>query len=169
VGVHTQAQERRCGGDYLHRGSRSEPRARSDLTHCRALDMTVTACEGHRAGNAIVAHWEIPPATRVVRGNTEILARIMDAVPQLIWSTTPNGLLEYGNSAWKSAVTADCGVPVESALLPRLHDADQEAWRQQWLAALRTGQAYEFEYRLETLAHDSRRWLLERGTPVRDA
>jgi len=131
--------------------------------------MTVTACEGHRAANTIVAHWEIPPANRVSRGNTEILAKIMDSVPQLIWSTTPNGLLEYGNSAWKSAVSADYGVPVESALLPRLHNADQEAWRQQWLAALRTGEAYEFEYRLETLTQDSRRWLLERGTPVRDA
>lgn len=130
--------------------------------------MTVTACEGHRARNDIVAHWEIPPANRSYRGNTEILARIMDSVPQLIWSATPNGLLEYGNSAWKSAVTADCGVSVESALLPRLHDADQEPWRQQWLAALRTGEAYELEYRLETLTHDSRRWLLERGTPVRD-
>jgi len=139
--------------------------------------MTVTACEGHRggngeshrAGNGIVAHWEIPPANRVFRGNAEILARIMDSVPQLIWSTTPNGLLEYGNSAWKSAVTADCGMALETALLPRLHAADQEAWRQQWLAALRTGESYEFEYRLETLTHDSRRWLLERGTPVRDA
>jgi len=54
-------------------------------------------------------------------------------------------------------------------LLPRLYDADQDLWRQRWAAALRTGQAYECEYRLETLTHDSRRWLLERGTPVRDA
>lgn len=131
--------------------------------------MTVTACEGHRAGNVIVAHWEIPPGNRPARGNTEIVARIMDSVPHLIWSTTPHGLLEYGNSAWKVAVTADCGVPVENALLPRLHCADQEAWRRQWLAALRNGQAYECEYRLESGAHDSRRWLLERGTPVRDA
>src|SRR3569833_3344237 len=131
--------------------------------------MTVTACEGLWVGFVFVVFWVFFFAFCSVRGNSDILARIMDAVPHLILSTTPSGLLEYGNSAWMAAISADCGGPVESALLPRLHDADQEAWRRQWLAALRSGQAYEFEYRLETLTHNSRRWLLERGTPVRDA
>lgn len=129
--------------------------------------MTVTACEGHRGANAIVALWEAPAGSRLTHG-AEILAKIIDSVPLLIWSATPDGLLEYGNSAWKSAIASEWGVPVERTLAAQLHRDDQEPWRERWRAALRSGQSYEFEYRLGGRADDLQRWMLERGSPVRD-
>lgn len=130
--------------------------------------MTVSAREGNRGANAIVAHWEAPVGSRVGRG-AEVMAKVIDSVPVLIWSATPDGLLEYGNSAWNSAIASEWGVPVDCALSTRLHRDDLEPWRERWHAALRSGQSYEFEYRLEGRVEDSRRWMLERGRPVRDS
>ena len=129
--------------------------------------MTLTAREDKRGPNAIIAHWEAPAGSRVGR-NSEILVKIIDSVPLMIWSATPDGLLEYGNSAWNSAIAADWGLPVDRVLSARIHCDDQDPWRERWRTALRSGQSYEFEYRLEGRAENSRRWMLERGNPVRD-
>ena len=95
----------------------------------------------------------------------EVLA---DAMPQLVWSTTANGLVDYFNRGW----CAFTGHPPErsygSRWLNFLHPDDLAATELCWLDAVSAGKSYEIEYRL--LRHDGAyRWMLARGEPMRDA
>ena len=92
---------------------------------------------------------------------------LTDAMPQMVWSTLPDGYHDYYNAQWY----AFTGVPVGStdgeAWNGMFHPEDQERAWQRWRHSLATGDPYEVEYRLRR--HDGTyRWTLGRALPVRD-
>ena len=92
---------------------------------------------------------------------------LTDAMPQMVWSTLPDGYHDYYNAQWY----AFTGVPVGSTdgegWNGMFHPDDQEAAWERWRHSLATGQRYEIEYRLR---HNSGeyRWVLGRALPVRN-
>jgi signal transduction histidine kinase len=98
----------------------------------------------------------------------EGLARLLDVVPHIVWSATPDGCLDYFNSTWSRLIGAVRGEAVEAAMMKRLHANDQQRWCQNWRDALESGEPYEIEYRLQ-FEREPAHCYLERGTPVRQA
>ncbi|MGE0594038.1 MAG: PAS domain S-box protein [Vicinamibacterales bacterium] len=95
------------------------------------------------------------------------LRGLSDAVPQILWTSLPDGGRDFLNSRW----TDYTGVPVEASLdlgwLEQAHPDDRDRVRVAWLDAVRAGQAFEAEYRLRR--HDGAyRWFSVRAVPVRD-
>ena len=92
--------------------------------------------------------------------------QLADAMPQMVWSTLPDGLHDYYNAQWY----AFTGVPVGSTdgegWNGMFHPDDQERAWARWRHSLETGEPYEIEYRLR---HHSGvyRWTLGRALPVR--
>lgn len=91
-----------------------------------------------------------------------------DTMPQMVWSTLPDGHHDYYNARWYEYT----GVPLQSTdgegWNAMFHPDDQDAAWERWRYCLKTGAPYEVEYRLRR--HDGiYRWTLGRAMPIRDA
>jgi len=93
--------------------------------------------------------------------------QMIDAMPQLVWSTPPDGQTDIFNRRWFEYT----GLSLENSVGNRwalvVHPDDREAAATRWRQSLETGEPYEIEYRLRR--YDGQyRWFLARGHAVRD-
>lgn len=92
---------------------------------------------------------------------------LADTMPQMIWSTLPDGDHDYFNAQWYRFTGVPDGSTDGEGWAGMFHEEDQpEAWKR-WRHSLETGEPYEVEYRLRR--HDGvYRWVLGRALPIRD-
>ena len=93
---------------------------------------------------------------------------IADSMPQMVWSSRPDGHHDYYNARWYAFTGAAEGTTLGDAWGEMIHPEDQERARDAWRASLSTGEPYEVEYRL--LHHSGAyAWTLSRAMPIRNA
>ncbi|CAE6519781.1 unnamed protein product [Rhizoctonia solani] len=93
--------------------------------------------------------------------------QICDCLPQLVWTTRPDGYHTYYNKGWYEYTGAD---PHDSAGLGwqgLFHPDDMPAAGMAWSHALRTGEMYETNYRCRR-RDGTYRWMVGRALPMRD-
>ena len=92
---------------------------------------------------------------------------LADAMPQMVWSTKPDGLHDYYNARWYEFTGAPFGSTDGEGWNDMFHPEDQERAWSRWRHSLATGDPYEIEYRLK---HHSGvyRWTLGRAMPIFD-
>ncbi|HET9429083.1 MAG TPA: PAS domain-containing protein [Allosphingosinicella sp.] len=105
------------------------------------------------------------PATLAV-GNISF-RHLADAMPQMVWSTLPDGSHDYYNAQWYAFTGAPPGSTDGEGWNDMFHPADQERAWARWRHSLRTGEPYEIEYRLRHHSGEYR-WTLGRALPVRN-
>jgi PAS domain S-box-containing protein len=93
---------------------------------------------------------------------------LTDAMPQMVWSTLPNGFHDYYNARWYEFTGVPHGSTDGEGWNDMFHPDDQERAWQRWRHSLATGENYEIEYRLKHCSGEYR-WTLGRALPVRDA
>ena len=92
---------------------------------------------------------------------------LADAMPQMVWSTQPDGFHDYYNARWYEFTGVAPGSTDGEGWNGMFHPDDQpKAW-QAWRHSLETGDPYEIEYRLRN-ANGEYRWTLGRALPIRD-
>lgn len=94
---------------------------------------------------------------------------ISDSMPQMVWSSRPDGVHDYFNARWHDFT----GAPKDAERLgdawgEMIHPDDRDQARTTWQQALASGDPYEMEYRLR---HHSGHhvWTLARAMPIRNA
>ena len=92
---------------------------------------------------------------------------ITDTMPQIVWSTRPDGHHDYFNQRWYDLTGTRPEQTEGQGWIPVFHPDDQMAAWQRWRHSLATGEPYEIEYRLR-MADDSYRWMLGRALPIRN-
>ncbi|HWH21954.1 MAG TPA: PAS domain-containing protein, partial [Allosphingosinicella sp.] len=101
------------------------------------------------------------------RAKASRLRRILDSIPQMVWTNEPDGRQSYYNKQWYSFT----GLPREDARSVRrselLHPADRDRALEAWRSSLASGEPYEAEFRLRHHSGQYRR-VLSRGWPQRD-
>ncbi len=106
-------------------------------------------------------------AERALREREEHYRFMADAIPQLVWTATPDGALDYVNARWIEY----CGLPSEEALGSRwgsvAHPEDLPGMAEAWRASLATGEPYAAEARIRG-RDGAYRWFLNRAVPLRD-
>ncbi len=86
------------------------------------------------------------------------------SLPQVIWSTRPDGEFEYTNPAWNEYLAVD---PLQPGLWENiLHPEDTETILPQWREALAAGRAFEFQARLKRASDGTFRCFLCRSLPL---
>jgi PAS domain S-box-containing protein len=105
-------------------------------------------------------------AERVLRESEEQFRTIADAMPQMVWSTLPDGYHDYYNRQWYDFTGVPRGATDGEAWNAMFHPEDQPRAWDVWRRSLRTGEAYEIEYRLRHRSGEYR-WVLGRALPVR--
>ena len=92
---------------------------------------------------------------------------LADAMPQMVWSTQPDGFHDYYNARWYEFTGVPAGTTDGEGWNDMFHVDDQERAWTVWRHSLETGEPYEIEYRLK---HHSGtyRWALGRAVAIRD-
>lgn len=93
--------------------------------------------------------------------------QLADAMPQMVWSTQPDGAHDYYNAQWYAFTGVPEGSTDGEGWNGMFHPDDQERAWERWRHSLETGVAYEIEYRLRHYSGEYR-WTLGRALPVRD-
>jgi PAS domain S-box-containing protein len=95
--------------------------------------------------------------------------RVMTAaMPQMVWTTLPDGFHDYYNDRWYEFTGMPYGSTDGEGWNDVFHPDDRERAWTRWRHSLETGEPYEIEYRLRH--HDGAyRWTLGRAMPIRDA
>ena len=89
------------------------------------------------------------------------------SLPQVIWSTGPDGQFEYTNPAWTDYLGAES---VQTGGWESvMHPDDVDSLLPKWREATSAGQAFDFQVRLKSAADGAFRCFLCRSVPLFDA
>jgi PAS domain S-box-containing protein len=93
---------------------------------------------------------------------------LADAMPQIVFTASPNGSIDYFNRKWYE-LTGTLGGPVDDdTWLDALHPSDRIGSLQSWRDDVRAGRPHEHEGRFWSARDGTYRWFLARALPVRD-
>jgi PAS domain S-box-containing protein len=147
-----------------------EPHNQPGIRKTLLLHATPVHDSNGQVTGAVVSQVDI---TRQIR--TEVALReseakfrtITDAMPQMVWSTLPDGSHEYFNQRCYEFTGVPHGALDGNAWADMLHPDDLERTWKRWQHSLSTGETYEILYRLR---HHSgqHRWTLARALPIHD-
>lgn len=126
-------------------------------------DAAVASLERSRA-----AHDHAREQARVMQELASMNRRfdtLADALPQLVWSSPPDGLSDYFSSQWCQFTGAPATASHGMGWLDFVHPEDKPAATRAWGDSVATALPYEVKYRLRR--HDGAWcWMLARGAPV---
>lgn len=108
-----------------------------------------------------------PSASPPVQAGNISFQQLADAMPQMVWSTLPDGAHDYYNAQWYAFTGVPRGSTDGDGWNGMFHPDDQERAWARWRHSLSTGEPYEIEYRLRHSSGEYR-WTLGRALPVRD-
>jgi PAS domain S-box-containing protein len=115
----------------------------------------------------VMAQLELRRALRKQQQSESQFRAVTDSMPQMVWSTLPDGFHDYYNARWYEFTGVAAGSTDGEGWSGMFHPDDQgRAWTR-WRHSLATGEPYEIEYRLR---HRSGvyRWTLGRAMAIRD-
>ena len=92
---------------------------------------------------------------------------LADTMPQMVWSTLPDGYHDYYNARWYEFTGAPQGTTDGEGWNDMFHPDDQERAWAEWRHSLCTGEDYQIEYRLKHF-DGTYRWVLGRALPIRN-
>jgi PAS domain S-box-containing protein len=106
-------------------------------------------------------------AEEALRSSERSLNSIIDAVPELAWSTRPDGFVEFLNHRWLNYT----GLTAEDAhgwnWVVALHPADKDGLIEYWKTLMVSGEPGQYEARLRRF-DGAYRWFLFRALPLKD-
>ncbi|GLV24393.1 sensor histidine kinase [Sphingobium sp. Cam5-1] len=148
-----------------------DDKPRGDLTLLQRQGLSLLArqvmmeLEGRRRDQDIIAQ-QVKDAEAVAESD-RLFRTLADTMPQMVWSTLPDGYHDYYNARWYEYTGAAEHSTDGDGWNGNFHPDDRErAWKC-WRHSLKTGEPYEIEYRL--LHHSGEyRWTLGRALPIRD-
>jgi len=122
----------------------------------------------HRARRRVVDITEHMRSVQALRESEQRWRSLTEALPQLVWTATPDGACDYFSMQW----TQFTGVPEIHLLgwqwMEVLHPDDREPTRQLWTNSVAGRGPYDVEYRV-CRTDGEYRWFKTRGVPIRDS
>ncbi len=107
-------------------------------------------------------------AEEALRASEERFRTVTEAIPQMVWTATPDGALDYVNGRAVIFFEQPDNVIIGWGWEGLLHPDDLPRCLGKWLRSLQTGEPYETEFRLRR-ADGVYRWHIARALPVRNS
>jgi PAS domain S-box-containing protein len=92
---------------------------------------------------------------------------LADSLPQLVWTTLPDGTPDYFNSRWAEEIGSSLQCTNGHGFLHFLHPDDRERCGAAWKKSIDTGSVLQMECRLR--GQNDSKWYICRAVPVRSA
>ena len=106
-------------------------------------------------------------AQRALDESQDRMRFVLESLPILVWTATPDGIRDYFNQRWLQFTGRSAEESMHSGWRQDIHPDDREQVERIWSEAVAQGTTYQVEYRLRR--HDGQyRWLLMRGLPRRN-
>ncbi|MEM1394612.1 MAG: PAS domain-containing protein, partial [Cyanobacteria bacterium P01_H01_bin.150] len=93
---------------------------------------------------------------------------LADSMPQIVWTSRPDGFLDYYNQRWFDYTGMTLEQTIGWGWQPVLHPEDLQKCVDVWSESVRTGNEYSIEYRFKRASDGEYRWFLGRAIPLRD-
>ncbi len=106
-------------------------------------------------------------AERALKDSEAKFRTMTDAMPQMVWSATPDGKQDYINQQWFRFTGAEQSAQAGEGWLDYVHADDIARVRDLWWKSLAQGNDFEAQFRLHHVS-GVYRWALGRALPVRD-
>ncbi|MEG8057180.1 PAS domain-containing protein [Sphingomonas faeni] len=106
-------------------------------------------------------------ARRTLEASDLKFRTLADTMPQMVWSTLPDGFHDYFNARWYEFTGTPVGTTDGEGWNDMFHPDDQDRAWAIWRQSLDTGEPYNIEYRLRHF-DGTYRWVLGRALPVRN-
>ncbi|MBV9842189.1 MAG: PAS domain-containing protein, partial [Sphingomonadaceae bacterium] len=104
---------------------------------------------------------------RLAASDREARSRLLaDAMPQMVWSSRPDGYTDYFSARWYEFTGLAEGETDGFRWPTVLHAEDRQRAGETWQRAIESGNPYETEYRMRRTDGEYR-WVLARGLPLR--
>ncbi|KXU31994.1 histidine kinase [Sphingobium sp. 22B] len=148
-----------------------DDRPREGLTDVQRQGISLLArqvmveLEGRRRDRDVIARQQRD--AQAVAESDRMFRTLADTMPQMVWSTLPDGYHDYYNARWYEFTGVPLGSTDGEGWNGMFHPEDQERAWERWRHSLKTGEPYEIEYRLRHHSGDYR-WTLGRALPIRD-
>jgi PAS domain S-box-containing protein len=110
----------------------------------------------------------IKSAEEAVQNSESQFRQLADSMPQMVWTATPDGSIDYYNRRWYDYTGMNFQQSKDWGWGPVLHPDDLQNTIDQWTTAFTTNGPYEIEYRFKR-ADGVYRWHLGRARAIRDA
>jgi PAS domain S-box-containing protein len=111
---------------------------------------------------------ELKRAHQTIRQSEQRFRLLSESIPQIVWTATPSGDVDYCSPQWFQYCGAAAGGIPGTGWLDILHPEDHGTGLDDWQRALRDGDRFESQQRLRRASDGSYRWHLFRGVPLRD-
>ncbi len=133
------------------------------LSHC--LSIGVAEAVSAYADESDDVRRTLSTTERELESSELRLRTITESVPQIIWTATADGSVDWFNRRWLEYSGLSLAESVGVGWLSAVHEEDRARVGEHWSRACREGTPYEFEYRIRR--HDQgSRWFLGRATRV---
>lgn len=149
-----------------------DDKPRAGLTPLQSQGLTLLArqvmveLEGRRRDREMIARQSRD--AQALAESDRLFRTLADTMPQMVWSTLPDGFHDYYNARWYEYTGVPEGSTDGEGWNGMFHPEDQDRAWQRWRQSLETGESYEIEYRLRHHSGDYR-WTLGRALPIHDA
>jgi len=94
------------------------------------------------------------------------LRQLTETIPQMLWSATPTGSIDYCNNRLLDYTGFSANEVMGSGWTRMLHPDDIERAKNVWLTSIETGAPYHVEVRTIHAADGKYRWLLTSALPL---
>ncbi|WP_428330900.1 PAS domain-containing sensor histidine kinase [Mucilaginibacter sp.] len=92
---------------------------------------------------------------------------LADSVPSVVWTSTPDGQLDYINKRWTERGAKPLAEALGMGWVDTLHPDDVKATELAWTESLKTGNPYQIEFRIRDNTGEYRWWLV-RALPLKN-
>ncbi len=96
------------------------------------------------------------------------LRELADSLPQLVWSSRPDGAFDYLSRQWLEYTGVAEPEQLGDGWLHQVSPDDRERVRTEWSAAVKSGATFDSELRIRS-ANGVHRWFKARAALIRDA
>ncbi|TXK47452.1 PAS domain-containing protein [Pontibacter qinzhouensis] len=93
---------------------------------------------------------------------------VMESLPLMTWTTTPEGLVDYYNQRWFDYTGSNLEEMRDWGWEKFIHPADAKTTKDLWLHCVATGSTFTIQSRWKSGKDGSYRWFLARAIPLRD-
>ncbi|WP_149207534.1 PAS domain-containing sensor histidine kinase [Flavobacterium johnsoniae] len=130
------------------------------------LDDNNTIIEWFGAASDITSQKEVQ---QIINESAENFRQLADLVPQIIWTSRPDGFIDYYNKRWYEYTNLKENEYGDSSWISVLHPDDVELVKDNWYESIQSGNFYQLEFRLKDSVTGEYRWFLSKAVPIKDA
>lgn len=112
------------------------------------------------------AEQEMEKRQREVETSERMYRGLIEAIPQIVWTATPEGQMDFANSKWLECLGIDLEDFNAAGWGILLGPAEKEEQLNAWAAGIRSERAFQVEHRLVNVHTGKFRWYLSRAVPI---